>query len=190
MSSPEPPDRAPCACRGRRAFLAALAAGAAAGFATRVLAAGSPEWRLAVVNLHTEESLEVLYRDGAGYLPGALGRLDWLFRDHRASAVRPIDARLFDLLCSLARDAGVPARYRIISGYRSPATNAMLAARSTGVSPRSLHREGKAVDVRLVGVPLARLRDLALARAVGGVGYYPREDFVHLDVGRVRRWSG
>jgi uncharacterized protein YcbK (DUF882 family) len=113
-----------------------------------------------------------------------------MFRDHRVSSVLPLDARLYDLLHELAAAAGVEPRYQIISGYRSPATNAMLASRSDGVSSRSLHVQGKAVDVRLEEIPLAKLRDLALARQAGGVGYYPGEDFVHLDVGRVRSWSG
>jgi uncharacterized protein YcbK (DUF882 family) len=98
--------------------------------------------------------------------------------------------RLFDLLHELAQAAGVAPRYQIISGYRTPATNAMLAARSGGVSDRSLHMTGKAIDVRADGVPLATLRDLALARRAGGVGYYPRSNFLHFDVGRVRSWSG
>ena len=120
----------------------------------------------------------------------SLGELDWLLRDFRTGDVLPLDPRLFDLLASLADDAGVEPRFQIISGYRSPATNAMLAATSDGVSSKSLHMEGKAIDVRLEGLPLEKLRDLALARAVGGVGYYPDSDFVHLDVGRVRSWSG
>ena len=109
-------------------------------------------------------------------------------RDHRTGEVLTLDARLFDLLRELAASAGLEPRYQVISGYRSPATNAMLVASSDGVSSRSLHMEGKAIDVRLEGLPLERLRDLALARRAGGVGYYPASDFVHLDVGRVRSW--
>jgi uncharacterized protein YcbK (DUF882 family) len=119
-----------------------------------------------------------------------LGKLDWLLRDHRTGGVLAIDQRLFDLLSDLAETAGVVPRYQIISGYRSPGTNAMLAATTDGVSSRSLHMEGRAIDLRLEGVPIARLRDLALARQAGGVGYYPQSDFVHLDLGRVRSWSG
>lgn len=139
-------------------------------------------------NTHTGDVLDTTYWANGQAQPGELGRLDWMFRDHRAGSVLPIDARLFDLLHELATAAGVEPYYEIISGYRSPATNTMLVATSDGVSSRSLHMEGKAIDVRLTGLPLARLRDLALERGMGGVGYYPGSDFVHLDVGRVRSW--
>jgi len=178
-----------CACPLRRHTLAGLvSAAAAAVMPVRAQApAGS---RLVLVNTHTGEVLDTMFRDDAGYRPGELGRLDWLLRDYRTGDVLPLDARLFDLLDELARRAGLEPRFEVISGYRSPATNAMLVATTDGVSSRSLHMEGKAIDVRLVGLPIERLRDLALARAAGGVGYYPDSDFVHLDVGRVRSWSG
>jgi uncharacterized protein YcbK (DUF882 family) len=187
MSSalPEPA----CACGGRRRALA----GVLAVVATSLLPLGShanPGRRLVLVNTHTGEVLDTVFGTDAGYLPGELGRLDWLLRDHRTGEVLPLEARLFDLLVELAVKAGVEPRYEIISGYRSPASNAMLVSTSDGVSSRSLHMEGKAIDVRLTGAPLERLRDLALARGAGGVGYYPGSDFVHLDVGRVRSWSG
>lgn len=172
----------------RRDFLKCALAGALAGFAAPMAADDSR--RLVLVHTHTGEIVEsVFWKDGV-HLPVELGRLDWAFRDFRRSSMRPIDARLFDLLHELAGAAGVEPRYQIISGYRSPETNAMLAARGGGVSSRSLHMTGQAIDVRLEGVPLAKLRDLALARRAGGVGYYPVSDFVHLDVGRVRAWTG
>jgi uncharacterized protein YcbK (DUF882 family) len=142
------------------------------------------------MSTHTREFLDAVFRTAAGYRPAELGRLDWLLRDHRSGDVLALDARLYELLHALAADAGVEPRYQVISGYRSPATNAMLAATTDGVASKSLHMEGKAVDVRLEGCPLERLRDLALARAAGGVGYYPVSEFVHLDLGRVRSWSG
>lgn len=156
----------------------------------RGFAAGIDERRLVLKNTHTGDVLDTIYRTGDQLRPAELGRLDWIFRDHRAGSVLPIDAHLFDLLHELAASAGVEPCYEIISGYRSPATNAMLAATSDGVSSRSLHMQGKAIDIRLTGVVLERFRDLALARAAGGVGYYPGSDFVHLDVGRARSWSG
>jgi uncharacterized protein YcbK (DUF882 family) len=175
--------------RTRRNFLQGLLAGCGAcAVVPRVFAAGDDERRLILKNTHTGDALDTIYRANGRLRPAELGRLDWLFRDHRAASVLPIDARLFDLLHELAASAGVEPRYEIISGYRSPATNAMLAATSDGVSSRSLHMEGKAIDIRLVGVALVRLRDLALARQAGGVGFYPGPDFVHLDVGRVRSW--
>lgn len=152
------------------------------------LAASDEQRRLVLQNTHTGEVLDTIYWVDGQPQPAELGRLDWIFRDHRAGSVLAIDVRLFDLLHDLAAAAGVEPRYEIISGYRSPATNAMLVSASDGVSSRSLHMDGKAIDIRLVGLPLAKLRDLALARRVGGVGYYPGSDFLHLDVGRVRSW--
>jgi uncharacterized protein YcbK (DUF882 family) len=173
----------------RRSFLKAVVAGMACSMlAPREARAQEGERRLRLFNTHTGETLDTIYWSDGSYLPAELGRLDWIFRDHRASSVHPIDFRLFDLLHELAAAAGVEPRFQIISGYRSASTNAMLAARSDGVSSRSLHMEGKAIDVRLDEVPLARFRELAIRRAAGGVGYYPDSDFLHLDVGRVRRW--
>ncbi|MGH8135702.1 MAG: DUF882 domain-containing protein [Steroidobacteraceae bacterium] len=148
------------------------------------------ERALHLVNTHTGEELDARYFADGEYIPQQLGALDWLLRDYRTSDVLPIDARLFDLLYELALAATVEPRYEIISGYRSPATNAMLVATTDGVSSHSLHMEGRALDVRLVGLPAIALRDLALARQAGGVGYYPVSDFVHLDTGSVRSWSG
>lgn len=183
MSSRRPADPA------RRQALAALLAAAAAAVVPGAARADAGQ-RLVLIHTHTGEVLDAVFGSEAGYRPAELGRLDWLLRDFRTGDVLPLDARLYDLLCELAKAAGVEARYEIISAYRSPATNAMLVATTDGVATKSLHMEGKAIDVRLVGVPLARLRDLALARAAGGVGYYPDSNFVHLDVGRVRSWSG
>ncbi len=179
------------ACHGRRRVVAGLLATmpalwVAAGARSAELA---PR-RIRVYNTHTLEELESVYHDGADYVPAELGRLDWVLRDHRTGELVPMQKELIDLLHELAVTAGVEPRYEIISAYRSPATNAMLAARGEGVSPRSLHMEGRAIDVRLTGVPTIRLRELALARQAGGVGYYPTLDFVHLDLGRVRSWSG
>lgn len=188
MSSRRPPDGGPAP--GRRRLLQGIAGLAALGCLPSAQSDSGAGSRLRLLNTHTGEVTEAEFASDGRRNPAALGRLDWAFRDHRASRVRPIDARLYDLLAALAAAAGVPARYEVISGYRSPATNAMLAARGGGVSDRSLHMQGRAVDVRLEGVALGRLRDLALAAGAGGVGYYPRSDFLHLDVGRVRSWSG
>ncbi len=185
MSSASPVEPR-CACLARRRVLRGILS-AAAALTLPARAAGTDN-RLVLFNTHTGEVIDTVYRTDSGYHPGELGRLDWLLRDHRTGEVLPLDARLFDLLRELAGSAGLEPRYQVISGYRSPATNSMLVASSDGVSSRSLHMEGKAIDVRLEGFPLERLRDLALARQAGGVGYYPASDFVHLDVGRVRSW--
>ncbi len=183
----------------RRRFLGASAAGAlACGCGLRgALAASSANpagqelshW-LELANTHTSETLRVVYRSASGFVPAALERLQWVLRDHRANESAPIDPQLFDQLAALAAAAGVEPRFQIISGYRSSLTNAALAAAGRGVARQSLHMQGKALDVRLQGVACDRLRDLALAASWGGVGYYPKSDFVHLDTGRVRAWSG
>ena len=147
--------------------------------------------RLAFVNTHTSESLRVVYREGPRYLTDALARIDHVLRDHRTDEVHPIDPALLDQLDRLAAMLGVGRDpYHVISGYRSPRSNSMLAARSGGVAKKSLHMEGRAIDIRIPGVPLARVHEAALDMKAGGVGYYPGSDFVHLDSGRVRNWRG
>lgn len=167
-------------------------AGAASPLATTLVpAAGAAQIRsLALTNTHTAEKLRLSYFTAGQYVGEALQRLDHVFRDHRSGEVHPIDRQLFDRLHQLAALAGCEPEYEIISGYRSPASNELLRSGSTGVAKKSLHMQGKAIDVRLRGVPCSRLRDLALQLQVGGVGYYPKSAFVHLDTGRVRSWSG
>ncbi len=175
----------------RRRLLTVSAAALAVAFVPHRARAGALHERwLELRNTHTGEQRAVAYRVATGYAAAAVDRLNWLLRDHRANETHPIDVSLFDRLADLAEAAGVEPRYEIISGYRSPTTNALLASASSGVSRRSLHMDGRAIDVRLRGVPCATLRDLALAAARGGVGYYRRSDFVHLDTGRVRSWAG
>jgi len=145
--------------------------------------------RLAFVNTHTGESLDVVYREGGQYLTDAIAEIDRVLRDHRSGEVFPMDRALLDQLDRLGALLGTGAKpFHVISGYRSPATNAMLHARSGGVATRSLHMSGRAIDIRMPGVPLATLHRAALSLQAGGVGYYPRSDFVHVDTGRVRTW--
>jgi uncharacterized protein YcbK (DUF882 family) len=147
------------------------------------------ESRLRLFNTHTGERVDVAFRSGASYLPEGLAELASHLRDFRRNESRELDPRLYDLLADLAAAVGRPdAEFHVISGYRSPATNSMLRERSLGVAQRSLHMEGRAIDVRLPGVPTAVLRDAALKLARGGVGYYAESDFIHVDTGRVRRW--
>ena len=192
--SRRPANDAGCACGSRRSFLTGLVVclPAVAAFGRDAGAVDLPvvERKLHLVNTHTGEELDARYFADGHYDPEQLGALDWLLRDYRTSEVLQIDSRLFDLLYELAQAAEMEPRYEIISGYRSPATNAMLVATTDGVSSHSLHMEGRALDVRLVGLPAVALRDLALAKQAGGVGYYPVPNFVHLDTGRVRTWSG
>lgn len=180
-----------CGCDRRRLLRGlACAVPVLLAFPGRAWPDAGAERRLVLVNTHTGETLDTVYYRGGHYEPAELGRLDWLLRDHRTNTVLAIAEGLFDLLHELAAAAAREPRYEIISGYRSPATNAMLAATTDGVSSKSLHMAGRAVDVRLAGYPTWSLRDLALAKQAGGVGYYPASDFVHLDLGAIRNWSG
>ena len=143
---------------------------------------------LAFRNLHTGEEVDVVYRADGQVDHCALREIDWVLRDFRTGEARPMDQRLLDLLWRLRVTLDTTAPYEVISGYRSPATNAMLARESRGVSRVSLHMKAMAIDVRLPDRPLMALRDAALGLRRGGVGYYPASDFVHVDVGRVRWW--
>ncbi|MCK6449498.1 MAG: DUF882 domain-containing protein [Alphaproteobacteria bacterium] len=165
---------------------------ASAGLAAPVLISGKAEAAqtrsVSFESLHTGERLRTVYWADGDYVPGALSRVDWVLRDHRSNLSHPIDPRLLDLLDRLRRALDTHEPYQVISGYRSPATNSMLASASTGVARNSLHTRGVAIDIRVPGVSLARLRDAARSLAAGGVGYYARSDFVHVDIGRVRAW--
>ena len=184
----------PPAHANRRLFLRHAVTLAAAGVAAPVTAraavlAGPQARRLALEHTHTGERLELLYALGDAYVPAALQTLNHFLRDHYTGEVGVIDPELFDLLYRLRTELGARNSFQVISGYRCPATNGMLkATRGGGVARRSLHMDGKAIDIRLPGVPIAQLRDAALSLGAGGVGYYPRDQFVHVDTGRVRSW--
>lgn len=179
----------------RRRFLTA-AAGTASFFAFPMVAkaitlGSSFERDLAMNHTHTREQIELTYAVGDRYLPEALSGLNRFLRDHYSGKVGSMDPGLYDIMYALSRSLKVRSPYQIISGYRSPHTNERLRARrGGGVAKRSLHMDGKAVDLRIPGVPLKELRDAALELKAGGVGYYPGSDFVHVDTGRVRSWSG
>ncbi len=178
----------------RRTALRTLALASAGGLsliaAPRPSRAQGAARQIVFHNTHTLESLTVDYRDGVDYAAPALAAVNQVLRDHRNGAVHPIDPTLLDLLHAAAMRCGRDAEFEVISGYRSPESNAAMHARSPGVAAHSLHVEGRAIDVRLVGCNLARLRDAGLELGVGGVGYYSGPQFVHLDTGRVRSWVG
>jgi uncharacterized protein YcbK (DUF882 family) len=176
--------------RNRRSFLQSCL-GAGLGLAAmRILASGvqMPARELALYNTHTGESLSCAYWADGQYLEDSLTEISHIRRDHRAGEVHPIAPGLLDLLSSLYNEVSGNRPFEIISGYRSPATNAKLRNKSSGVAKRSLHMSGKAIDVRLPGCELDNLRQAALAMKAGGVGYYPSSNFIHVDVGRVRYW--
>jgi uncharacterized protein YcbK (DUF882 family) len=151
--------------------------------------APGPEYRLRLFHTHTGERLDIVYRRGDSYVPEALTRLDEYLRDHRTRAVLAYDPRVFDLLHDISAKLGRPdGEIDIVCGYRSPWSNEFLRTHGHGVAVHSLHMEAKAIDIRMPGVRSSSLRDAALELHRGGVGYYAKSDFVHVDVGRVRRW--
>jgi uncharacterized protein YcbK (DUF882 family) len=155
----------------------------------RARAAGEQPRRLRMRHAHTGEHLDVVYREDGAFVPEALAEIDRFLRDFRTGDVRHIDPGVLDIAWSVVlASGGAGAELEIVSGYRSPATNALLRKHGRGVASRSLHLEGRAIDLRLPGFPTARLRDAALALQRGGVGFYPGSDFVHVDTGRVRFW--
>jgi uncharacterized protein YcbK (DUF882 family) len=181
----------------RRHLIYAIAGGAGLKLAPFALAQGKtvsetplPERAIELHNTHTSETVSVVYKRGAEFNARALASLRNVMRDHRNGESHEIDAVLYDQLYELALAAKCDPRFEIISGYRSPESNAKMASASRGVAKHSLHMEGRAIDVRLHGCACANLRDLALTAAKGGVGYYRRSDFVHVDTGRFRTWNG
>jgi len=175
----------------RRAFCASVVALAGAPMlALPKRAAASASVRaLAFQNTHTGEALALPYARGGTLLPDALRAFDNFLRDFRTGESHPIDPALFDQLHTLAAITGTRQPFQVISGYRSPATNQALREHGGGgVAQRSLHLEGRAIDIRLTDIGLADLRDAALSLKAGGVGYYAQSAFVHIDTGRIRRW--
>ena len=146
------------------------------------------ERTLSFVHLHTGERLDATYWADGAYIPDELAAIDRLLRDFRSGDVRPIDPRLLDVLYDLRRDMRTNRPFEVISGYRSPATNAALRRKSRAVAKKSYHMRGMAIDLRLPGRGLRQLRHAALGQRAGGVGYYPNSGFIHLDVGPMRRW--
>jgi len=174
----------------RRAVVGGLA-GLAATLAlpgTSALAARPAARSLGFHHLHTGEALTACYWQEGRYVPDALAAIDHLLRDHRTGEVKPIDRDLLDLLVALQERVDSQAPFEVICGYRSPATNEALRQHSNGIARNSLHLTGRAIDVRLPGRRLEDVRAAALVLGGGGVGYYPKSDFVHLDTGRVRQW--
>ena len=147
------------------------------------------ERRLGFHNLHTGENLDLAYWVEGDYVPESLAEINHLLRDFRTNQVAAIHPQLLDLLHRVSGVLDTSQPFQVISGYRSPASNQMLASNSSGVAKHSLHMEGKAIDIRIPGIQLADLRRAGLKLQGGGVGYYPESNFVHLDVGRVRTWG-
>jgi uncharacterized protein YcbK (DUF882 family) len=170
---------------GRRRLLAGLACVPLHGIAQ--LLPDTPR-TLALHHLHTDERLSVTYFASGEYLPEAIIRIETVLRDFRTGELHAIDVQLLDTMSALSQLCG-QSTFEVISGYRSPLTNAQLHAKTDGVAANSLHVEGRAIDVRLRGFDTAQLREAAITLGRGGVGYYAQSNFVHLDTGRVRSWG-
>jgi len=156
---------------------------------SRVQARPTREKRsLSFFHTHTSNELSVTYKIDGEFVPRALEQVNEFLGDFRNGEAYPIDPQLLDLLHEVLAASGSTGVFHVISAYRSPETNDMLRQRSKDVAKNSMHVQGKAIDVRLTDLPTARLRDVALELKLGGVGYYRKSDFVHLDTGRVRRW--
>lgn len=156
-----------------------------------LLGRNSPSHKmLAFHNTHTGDQLKLTYFEQGRYIKDALHEINHLFRDYHDGTVHPIDPALLDQLYDLKHTLEVRKPFHIVSGYRSPATNADLRKHSDGVAKNSLHMEGRAIDIRIEGLDTRRIRNAALAMHRGGVGYYGKSDFVHLDTGSVRTWAG
>ena len=149
-----------------------------------------PHRTLAFYNLHTHERLRAQYCSNGSYDKSALEDIAFVLRDFRTNEVKAIDTQLLDLLTAVQTRLSSRREFQVISGYRSAKTNAMLNARSSGVAKRSLHMQGRAIDVRLAGIPLSTLRETGQGLGLGGIGFYPKSGFVHFDTGRPRSWAG
>jgi len=184
----------------RRSFLRGLGGfvmGAGAAIATPTILVNPadaapvsmPRRQLSFVSLHTNERLKVTYYNNGSYDRSALKDVNHMLRDWRTGEVGAMDPKLLDLLFQLQQRLRTEDAFHVISGYRCPKTNAMLASRSEGVATKSLHMEGKAIDINLPSRQLARIRQAAMDLRMGGVGIYTKSDFVHVDTGRVRHWG-
>jgi uncharacterized protein YcbK (DUF882 family) len=148
-----------------------------------------PDGTFTIYNVHTNESLRVKYRDTAGkYDLTALDELNHILRCHHTGEVAAMDVRVIEHVNLVQKTLGGDGEIHVISGYRSPAYNAMLLKKSRRVARHSLHVEGQAIDLYIPGVRLRQIRQAALKLQYGGVGYYPRSKFVHLDCGPFRFW--
>ena len=150
--------------------------------------ATSGERSLRFYNIHTGEEIKATYWVDGMYIKDELTAMDRVLRDFRRNEVAPIDRELYDMVYALQQQAGSSKAFQVISGYRSPKTNATLRKAGSGVAKKSLHMQGRAIDIRLPGTKLKHLRQMALNMRAGGVGYYPNSNFIHIDTGRPRFW--
>lgn len=149
-----------------------------------------PRRELSLFNAHSEETLITAFWENGEYVPEALQQINYIFRDHRTGKIKEIHTELLELLYVLQNKLNLSEPFHIISGYRTPKTNALLRRIRRGVARNSLHMYGKAVDIRVPGFSSKQIRTAAMELERGGVGYYPSSHFVHVDVGDIRYWTG
>jgi uncharacterized protein YcbK (DUF882 family) len=143
---------------------------------------------LSFFHTRAQQELTITYASGKTYDPKALTRINRFLRDYQTGQIHVIDPKLLDILWALQGEMGRKGVYEVISGYRSPKTNKGLRRSYSGVANRSLHMKGQAIDIRYSGGNIAQIHECAVALASGGVGYYPKAGFVHLDSGQYRTW--
>ena len=148
----------------------------------------SQERYLALYNTHTNEYLNTVFWADGRYVNDSLEEINYLLRDHRTGGIKPINKQLLDLMAVMNSIIGTKHPFNIISGYRSPETNELLRKKNKGVAKHSYHMFGNAIDIRIPGYSLSKLREIAVCLKSGGVGYYPKSDFIHIDSGPVRCW--
>lgn len=180
--------------KARRQFVSFSAAGfalLASGVLSAIPASARETigYEISIRNAHTGEKFRGVYRIGSYYVPSAFRRINRVLRDHRTGDIHPIDPELIDTLSKIQRDCKCGQAIDVLSGYRSPKTNNMLRRNTRGVARNSYHMKGQAADIRVPGSSTKRVRNAARALRVGGVGYYPRSGFVHVDTGDVRSWT-
>lgn len=157
----------------------------AAGF----LRGGGDIRRIRMYSGRTGEKLDMIYWIDGDYIKDAVKEINHFMRDWRTDQIKSIDTRTLDILAAAHNLLDVSEPYMLLSGYRSPETNAMLRSRSRGVAKNSLHMQGQAADVRLGSRNVSQISRAALSCHAGGVGRYSRSNFVHMDCGQVRTWG-
>lgn len=172
----------------RRRILGAAVAVTAVGLVKPATAVSFAPRSVSLYNVHTSEWLRTVYWADGHYIPEAVRDINWILRDHDTDELRPMNAGVLDVLGMLRDRLETRDPFLVVCGYRSPATNRRLYLEGVGVAKRSYHIKGMAVDLRTEGRSLEQVRNAALSLRGGGVGYYPRSDFVHVDCGPVRRW--
>ena len=167
----------------------AVSTASAGAFIQAELESGSSDRQLRIFNAHTGEKIELVYFSRGSYIDESLAKINHLMRDHRANEEIAMDLALIDQLAEIQQQVPSSEYVHVLSGYRTPATNAALRKRSSNVAKFSLHMEGRAADIHVPGLTTRELQSIAQGLKAGGVGYYGRSGFVHIDTGKIRHWE-